>query len=148
MSESFLRASDADRERVAAELRDHAVAGRLDTDELDERLGRAYAAKTYGDLDALVWDLPRDKRAWPPPATRARKSPTRSSPAALMLRGLWWATMAMVALTVVAIVAVAVATGWFIAVCIAICCAMRKRQACGHSRPHAGWARPQGPVRI
>jgi hypothetical protein len=53
-----LRASDADREKLADELRAHAVAGRIDTDELEERVQKAYAAKTLGDLDALRRDLP------------------------------------------------------------------------------------------
>lgn len=53
-----LRASDADREQLAAELRDHAVAGRIDTDELEERLQGAYSARTLGDLDELRRDLP------------------------------------------------------------------------------------------
>jgi len=53
-----LRASDADRERLADDLRAHAVAGRIDTDELEERVQKAYAAKTLGVLDALRRDLP------------------------------------------------------------------------------------------
>lgn len=53
-----LRASDADREGTADALRDHATAGRLDPDELDERLGAAYAARTVEDLAGLVADLP------------------------------------------------------------------------------------------
>jgi hypothetical protein len=53
-----LRASDADRDRVAALLREHYAAGRLDADEFTERLGAIYAAKTMGDLDELMADLP------------------------------------------------------------------------------------------
>ena len=53
-----MRASDADRERVAAELRDHAVAGRLDTEEFEQRLQVAYAARTTDELQALRRDLP------------------------------------------------------------------------------------------
>ncbi len=53
-----LRASDADREQLAGELRDHAVAGRIDTDELEERLQSAYGARTLGELDELRRDLP------------------------------------------------------------------------------------------
>jgi hypothetical protein len=53
-----LRASDADREQLAGELRAHAVAGRIDTDELEERLQTAYAARTLGELDGLRSDLP------------------------------------------------------------------------------------------
>jgi hypothetical protein len=55
---SRLRISDADRHRVAELLREAAGEGRLDIDELDERLEAAYAAKTYGDLVPLTADLP------------------------------------------------------------------------------------------
>src|SRR5207244_162233 len=41
-----LRVSDQERERAAAEIREHFAAGRLDADELAERLERAYAART------------------------------------------------------------------------------------------------------
>ena len=53
-----IRASDAERERVATLLRDHAAEGRLEVDELDERLRRAYAARTRSELDVLTADLP------------------------------------------------------------------------------------------
>ena len=53
-----LRASDADREAVVERLRTHAAAGRLDPDELDERLERAFAARTAGELSELTSDLP------------------------------------------------------------------------------------------
>jgi hypothetical protein len=53
-----LRASDEDRERLIAELNEHAVAGRLSTDELEDRLQAAYGARTTGELDALRRDLP------------------------------------------------------------------------------------------
>ncbi|HEX6336111.1 MAG TPA: DUF1707 domain-containing protein [Jiangellaceae bacterium] len=56
--ERALRASDADRERVAEVLRAAAADGRIGLDELDERLERLYAAKTYGELEPVVEDLP------------------------------------------------------------------------------------------
>lgn len=55
---SRLRASNADRERVAAVLREAAAEGRLDLHELDERLARLYAARTYAELEPLTYDLP------------------------------------------------------------------------------------------
>src|SRR3954470_14814230 len=64
-----LRASDADRERVAAALRRHHVDGRRDTDELQERLGACYSARTLGELEPLLADLPGAER----PAARARR---------------------------------------------------------------------------
>jgi Domain of unknown function (DUF1707) len=55
-----LRAADTDREQVAERLRRAAAEGRLLTEELDERLGAALSAKTYGELDAIVSDLPTE----------------------------------------------------------------------------------------
>jgi len=52
------RAADADREAVAERLRIAAGEGRIDLAELDDRLERAYAARTYGQLRVLVADLP------------------------------------------------------------------------------------------
>jgi hypothetical protein len=53
-----MRVSDAEREATAAELREHYASGRLTLDELNERIDKALAAKTRGDLDALMRDLP------------------------------------------------------------------------------------------
>jgi Domain of unknown function (DUF1707) len=52
------RTSDADRDRVAALLRDHFVAGRLTPEELDARLTATLNAKTFGDLRRVLADLP------------------------------------------------------------------------------------------
>jgi hypothetical protein len=68
-----IRASDAERERVATELREHAAEGRLDVDELDERLQQAYAVRTRGDLERLTADLPAaPPPKAPPPTVRER----------------------------------------------------------------------------
>lgn len=53
-----IRVSDADRERVVEELHEHTVAGRLTSEEYEERLEAVYAARTRADLDALRTDLP------------------------------------------------------------------------------------------
>ena len=53
-----LRVSDADREQAAELLRQAAGDGRITFDELDQRLGAAYAARTYGDLSEVTADLP------------------------------------------------------------------------------------------
>lgn len=58
-----LRAADADREAAATTLREQHIAGRIDTDELQERIERCYAAKTYAELDALLADLPGEDRS-------------------------------------------------------------------------------------
>ncbi len=68
MSESpQLRAADADRERAAADLREHFAAGRLSEDELGERLAAVYASSTLAELDRVRADLP-DPRPLPVPA--------------------------------------------------------------------------------
>ncbi len=53
-----LRASDADRDAVAARLRDAHAEGRLTPEEFDQRLDATFAARTLGDLAPLTADLP------------------------------------------------------------------------------------------
>jgi hypothetical protein len=62
-----VRASDAEREAVVDALRTHAGAGRLDPEELEARIGRAYAAQRRADLAPLVADLPELTAAAPRP---------------------------------------------------------------------------------
>ena len=57
-----MRVSDAEREAAAAELREHFASGRLNPDELEERLSAVFAAKTRGDLAAPFTDLPSSGR--------------------------------------------------------------------------------------
>ncbi|WP_328532105.1 DUF1707 domain-containing protein [Nocardioides sp. NBC_00368] len=64
-----LRVSDADRHAVADILREAAGEGRLDIDELEERLEETYKAKTYADLEPITQDLPvAGQPPVPPPA--------------------------------------------------------------------------------
>jgi hypothetical protein len=58
-----MKASDADRDQVVAALSEHFQAGRLTTEELDDRTGRALSARTVGELDALTTDLPAGRQA-------------------------------------------------------------------------------------
>lgn len=108
-----LRASDADRERVAEVLRNAAAEGRLATDELEHRLEAAFAARTYGDLDGLVADLPG-----PALATPSRSADLSLARAALTIA----AVPVMLALIVAVVFAVTgvltlwmfwVAAGWW-----------------------------------
>ena len=55
---SQLRISDDDRHKVAEVLREAAGEGRIDFDELDQRLEATYAARTYADLVPITLDLP------------------------------------------------------------------------------------------
>jgi len=57
-----LRIGDAERDVTMAQLREHFVAGRLTFDELTERIDLALAAKTQGQIESLMADLPRPAR--------------------------------------------------------------------------------------
>ena len=63
-----LRASDAERERVAEVLQQHYGAGRLSNEDLSDRVEAAYAARTVSELDAVTADLPPSE----PPTRRQR----------------------------------------------------------------------------
>ena len=68
-AQASMRASSADRERAVDVLKAGFAEGRLTQDEYNDRMGRAYAARTYGDLAALTTDLPSGAfPAWPVPA--------------------------------------------------------------------------------
>jgi hypothetical protein len=85
---SEMRCSDAERERVVAFLREHALAGRLRDDELEDRIGLAYAAVTVGDLQELIGDLPRAPRQTPAPRPSRPPRPVRqqrSGPCPLLI---------------------------------------------------------------
>ncbi|GAA2343761.1 DUF1707 SHOCT-like domain-containing protein [Streptomyces violaceusniger] len=64
-----MRASDAERERIAEVLREAVAEGRLDMEEFEERLSAAYEARTHGQLEPLVRDLPVPGGAAPAPPT-------------------------------------------------------------------------------
>jgi Domain of unknown function (DUF1707)/2TM domain len=91
-------------------LRQHHTEGRLTTEELSERTERAYAARTFGDLDALATDLPplrppAPAPGRPPPADlppRMRPpGPRRAAAKANLLRSvLWFGTLSVVLIVV------------------------------------------------
>jgi hypothetical protein len=66
-SRPALRASDADREAVAERLRVASVDGRIDSEELEQRLSDVYSARWVADLDRLVADVVPP----PPPVPQA-----------------------------------------------------------------------------
>jgi hypothetical protein len=53
-----MKASDADRDQVLAELSENFQAGRLTSEELEDRTGRALSARTLDELDEVLADLP------------------------------------------------------------------------------------------
>ncbi|WP_017581938.1 DUF1707 SHOCT-like domain-containing protein [Nocardiopsis valliformis] len=65
---NHMRISDTERDQVAEILREAAGEGRLDLEELDERLSAVYAAKTYADLRPVVADLPAGAAGFGGPA--------------------------------------------------------------------------------
>jgi hypothetical protein len=77
---SQLRISDADRHKVAEVLREAAGEGRIDMDELDERLEAAYAARTYADLVPITHDLPVQPSAKLPTQPAAATTPSAFVP--------------------------------------------------------------------
>jgi hypothetical protein len=101
---STLRASDADRDAIAARLHEAAVDGRLDADELEERLHLALRARTYGDLRRLVVDLPAQPARWEP----RRRSGMAPFAFALALR----VAIAVAVVAVAMVVIVATAMWW------------------------------------
>lgn len=78
-----MRASDAERDAVIADLSQHFQAGRLTSEELDERTGQALTARTWGELTELQSDLPATRPGQQIPAVsspRTRPSPRRAVP--------------------------------------------------------------------
>jgi Domain of unknown function (DUF1707) len=73
-----LRAGDGDRDAVAEQLREAHAEGRLTMEELEDRLGKTYAARTFADLAPLTADLPPRPfgASVPRPAEVARPRPT------------------------------------------------------------------------
>jgi len=70
-----LRAGHADREQAIDTLKNAFVQGRLTSDELDARTGRALAARTYADLAALTADIPAAQAAASPLAAGPARTP-------------------------------------------------------------------------
>jgi hypothetical protein len=89
--ERAARASDADRDRAVAKLREHAIAGRLTVEDLDERSGKALSARTLDELDALLADLPRRRRREP--------APGRAIPL-LLAQGFLWVLVGVILVTI------------------------------------------------
>ena len=109
-----MRASDADRDRTASLLREHHAEGRLTAEEFHDRMTRAFEAKTLGDLDELLADLPAiDLYRLPASGIRpappgSRRHVIRRNPGQLYLArqatwGAWAAVSALLALCWVAV---------------------------------------------
>ena len=112
-----LRASDADRESVAELLRSATAEGRLLAEELEHRLESTFSARTYGELDALVVDLPRESapsRRPPGAVARLRALPPVALVIAIpILFALIVAAFVVIA-SLVVVWAIAIAVGWWV----------------------------------
>jgi hypothetical protein len=113
-----LRASDADRERTAQLLREHHAVGRLTVEEFNERLEKTFAARTLGELDELLADLPAiDLYQLPSagirPTRRGGSGPRLRADGAVLpaLDGTWGGWVAGSALLLVTWVVIAIQIG-------------------------------------
>ncbi|MBV9310138.1 MAG: DUF1707 domain-containing protein [Solirubrobacterales bacterium] len=104
-SQGHLRASDSDRDHIADRLRHATAEGRLSTLELEHRLSAAFSARTYGELERLVRDLP-GKRA----ANRARSIAVTAAAIAVAIV----AVMAVAAIVVLVLTGIAMWFGWIL----------------------------------
>ena len=113
-----LRASDSDREHVTLRLKQAATEGRLAPEELEQRLEAALSARTYGELDAVLVDLPSLGRAVRTGARREQLEPgwLRPTIAAAIAVPLMLAAAVLVVFAVTGVFAVWalwIAAGWF-----------------------------------
>ena len=139
---SNLRASDADREQIAERLRKAAAEGRLLAEELEQRIEATFAARTYGELDALVDDLPDDRLAAPRPRSLTRLSGPVGAIAITLV------ALAVVAVVALVITGTVVAGGawilfglWFLG-----CRGSRCRYRYGRHPQSGGWQQVGGPA--
>jgi len=82
-----LRAAHADRERVVEALKAAFVQGRLDTRELDDRVGRAFASRTYAELAALTADIPASQSSAGQTVAEPAAAESPGSPARTLATG-------------------------------------------------------------
>ena len=106
-----MRAADADRHKVAEQLKAALDEGRLSLAEYDERVGEAYAARTYGELFGLVTDLPKPGLSAKEVATQreaALRREARRMPMALTVLWTIYGSIAAVNVVIWALVAATV----------------------------------------
>jgi hypothetical protein len=144
-----IRVSDADRDLVTGQLRDHFAAGRLTPGELDDRLSAALLARTFGDLRQIMADLPG-----PVPALRGAAShPLRPEPSWAVRRRPRFPPLILLALLAALLLP---GTGWLLAAFVNVILLFwlmtfvvgafafgRSRRRWHH---HSGWQRPRYPT--
>ena len=127
-----IRASDEDRSRTAAALGEHYAAGRLTLEEFQERLDQAYAAKTLGELNRLMADLPRSDLGRLPERRAPGPVQVPSSESALAWRTAWrfWLAISVVAF-VIWLLGGASGGPWFLWVAVLLGLLMLRRGIAG-----------------
>ena len=112
-----MRASDADRERIVSLLHTAATEGRIGSDELEQRVSAALKARTYGELDSLIADIPSSRAG----ARANRERPIPARVGGVASRGGGWALAAVRAnpwLLIVMVPALAVTVALMITVLV------------------------------
>ncbi|MFZ1996042.1 MAG: DUF1707 domain-containing protein, partial [Solirubrobacteraceae bacterium] len=141
-----LRASDADRDHVVSRLHKAATEGRILAEELEQRVGHALKAQTYGDLEKTVADLPG-------PRPRQRRAPARRTPMSWTLAAVRanpvLILFAIPVLAVTLAMMLAAAIIWMVLMVVLMVLGGRPR---GSHGPHGPWmytrrARAFGPPR-
>jgi hypothetical protein len=141
-----IRVSDADRDRVSDQLRDHFAAGRITSVELDERLSAALNAKTFGDLRLIMADLPGPVPALP----RAARPPLQATPAWAARRRPRFPPLILLVLLAALLVPPAgwlLATFVYVILVVGLMTFIAGAFACGRPprRHHSDWQRPRRP---
>ncbi|MHB1834778.1 MAG: DUF1707 domain-containing protein [Solirubrobacteraceae bacterium] len=137
---AHLRASDADRDQIVERLRRAATEGRIAAEELEQRVSAALKARTYGELEATVADLPRDRE----PNRRGGRSPARRTAAGWALTAVranpWLVVFTIPVLAVTAAMLLAMTIVWAVTMVVVMVLGGRPRPPRGpwmYTRHHA-----------
>jgi uncharacterized protein DUF1707 len=125
-----MRASDAERDEVIAALSEHYQAGRLTSEELDDRTGQALRARTLDELDELTTDLPGPVPSTAQPVPAAYGPGRARLPVVALL-----AVVAVVAIAGIAVAALSGRHGWNALWLVVVVPVIARRIAVGRALP-------------
>jgi len=131
-----IRASDEDRGRTAAALGEHYAAGRLTLEEFQERLDKAYAATTVGELDRLMADLPETDLGRLPERRAPGQVQVPAGGSVLVRRPAWpfWLSISVVVLVIWLLSAASGGPWLWWAAALLVLLMLRRRMAGGPRR--------------
>jgi Domain of unknown function (DUF1707) len=138
-----LRASDADREQIVSRLHKAATEGRIAAEELEQRVSDALTARTYGELDATVADLPGRGIQRPRDEPRRRAGGRALS---VLRANPWLALFAIPVLAVTAALVIAVMIVWVVLMVVVMVLGGRPRAPRGpwvYTRERRGYGPPR-----